>query len=133
MKRPWGIQAIDDIYQSGVQAGLPGGKWVTAVAVPYHCNVFERVRAAWWVLTGRAVAFVWPRPGDLERTLGHDAKRLDRIERLEKELDEVWDATCMPLPDPGEHSWRAFYDEACTRLTRCANAARRARAALEGK
>ena len=40
-------------------------------------------------------------------------------------LEEVRAATCMPLPDPGAHSWRAFYDAACTRLTRCANAARR--------
>jgi len=47
------------------------------------------------------------------------------IERLQALLDEVADATCMPLPDPGAHSWRAFYDAACTRLTRCANAARR--------
>jgi hypothetical protein len=40
-------------------------------------------------------------------------------------LQEVRAATCEPLPDPGAHSWRAFYDAACTRLTRCSNAARR--------
>lgn len=48
------------------------------------------------------------------------------IERLRALLNEVRDATAMPLPDPGAHSWRAFYDAACTRLTRCAAAARRA-------
>ena len=48
------------------------------------------------------------------------------IERLKALLKEVRDATAIPLPDPAAHSWRAFYDAACTRLTRCANAARRA-------
>lgn len=54
------------------------------------------------------------------------------IERLMHERDaviaalkEVCDATAVPLPDPIAHSWRAFYDAACTRLTRCSNAARR--------
>jgi hypothetical protein len=31
--------------------------------VPHDEN---RLRAAWWVLTGRAYAFLWPKPGDLE-------------------------------------------------------------------
>ena len=66
MQRPWGVQAIGDMYSRGVSAGLPDGRWVAAVAVPYPCNVIERVRAAWWVLTGRAHALVWPKAGDLE-------------------------------------------------------------------
>lgn len=67
MVRPWGIQTIGDIYSHGVQAGIDDGKrWVAAVAVPYPCNFFERIRAAWWVMTGRAHAFIWPKHGDLE-------------------------------------------------------------------
>lgn len=72
MKRPWGIEAISDMYGPGVHAGLPDGRWVIAVAEPYWTNPFERARAAWWVLTGRAVAFVWPKAGDLESALGWD-------------------------------------------------------------
>lgn len=57
-------------------------------------------------------------------------EQLDRgaaeVERLRALLGEVRGATAMPLPDPGAHSWRAFYDAACTRLARCASAARRA-------
>lgn len=66
MRRPWGVQAIQDIYMAGVGAGMPDGIYVAAVAEPYWCNPIERIRAAWWVLTGRAHAFVWPKPGDLE-------------------------------------------------------------------
>lgn len=66
MIRPWGIQAIQDMYSEGVDAGLPDGRYVAAVAEPYSLNVIERVRAAWWVLTGRAHAMVWPKAGDLE-------------------------------------------------------------------
>jgi hypothetical protein len=33
---------------------------------PYDAN---RLVAAWWVLTGRAYAFVWPKDGDLERVI----------------------------------------------------------------
>lgn len=65
-RRPWGVEAISAIYHADVQAGLPDGRWVAAVAEPYATNPIERIRAAWWVITGRAVAFVWPKPGDLE-------------------------------------------------------------------
>lgn len=78
MKRPWGIQAISDAYGPGVQAGLPDGRWVIAVAEPYWTNPIERMRAAWWVLTGRAVAFVWPKAGDLESALGWDTPQRQR-------------------------------------------------------
>lgn len=63
MNRPWGVHRISDIYHPDVQAGLPDGRCVAAVAEPYTGN---RLVAAWWVLTGRAYAFVWPRSGDLE-------------------------------------------------------------------
>lgn len=71
MRRPWGVQTIGDIYSEGAQAGLPDGRYVMAVAEPYPCNIFESIRAAWWVLTGRAHAVIWPKAGDLERSLGH--------------------------------------------------------------
>lgn len=70
---PWGIETIHQAYGSGAQAGLPDGRWVIAVAEPYATNPIERIRAAWWVLTGRAVAFIWPEAGDLESALGWDS------------------------------------------------------------
>lgn len=69
-QRPWGIQAIGDMYSPDVAAGLPDGSWAAAVAEPYSCNIFESIRAAWWVLTGRAHAVIWPKAGDIERALG---------------------------------------------------------------
>lgn len=66
MNRPWGVHAIGDIYHPDVKAQDAGGVWVNAVCVPYRPNLRERIRAAWWVFTGSAVAFVWPKVGDLE-------------------------------------------------------------------
>jgi hypothetical protein len=86
MRRPWGIQAIGDMYSGGVGAGLPDGRWVAAVAEPYASNVLERVRAAWWVLTGRAVAFVWPKPGDLEEAMKPPPMQPARSHRQNLEL-----------------------------------------------
>ena len=43
------------------------GAWVRAVPLPYPGG---RLRAAWWILTGKAYAVQWPDPGDLERSLG---------------------------------------------------------------
>jgi hypothetical protein len=63
---PWGIHSIKGLYHPDVGAGLPDGRWVAAVCVPYPANIRERLRAMWWVLTGKAYAFVWPKPGDLE-------------------------------------------------------------------
>ena len=39
-------------------------RWVRAVCVPYTSG---RLLAAWEVLRGRAYAFEWPKPGDLEK------------------------------------------------------------------
>jgi hypothetical protein len=63
---PWGIERIGSMYHPDCQSELPDGRWVASVGEPYHCNWFEAVRAAWWVLTGRAHAVIWPDAGDLE-------------------------------------------------------------------
>lgn len=77
MTIPWGVHHICNIYREGTQAevrierqGAVYQGWAQAVAIPFPSNVFERVRAAWWVMTGRAEALVWPKPGDLEKALG---------------------------------------------------------------
>ena len=67
-KRPFGVHTIFDVMGSpSCQAGLTNGKYVRAVPEPYTAN---RIVAAWWVLTGRAFAFIWPKSGDLEAALG---------------------------------------------------------------
>lgn len=63
---PWGINTIGSPYHPDCQAGLPDGRYVMAVCEPHDMG---RFRAAWWVLTGRAYAFLWPKPGDLEAIL----------------------------------------------------------------
>jgi hypothetical protein len=69
---PWFINRIEHIYSPNCQAGLPDGRYVLAVCSPYWALGLDRLRAAWWVLTGRAHAFKWPEPGDLEYTLRTD-------------------------------------------------------------
>lgn len=69
MKRPWGVHTLGDMFSPHVNAGLPDGRWVKAVAEPYTAG---QLRAAWWVLTGRAYAIVWPKAGDLEKAVAHD-------------------------------------------------------------
>jgi hypothetical protein len=64
---PWGINTVHDMYPFEVWAELSSGEYVRAVAEHYCCNFLERLRAAWWVLTGRAQAVIWPEPGDLEK------------------------------------------------------------------
>lgn len=67
MNRPWGVHTIGDMFHPDVQAGLPDGRWVKAVAEPYTAG---KLRAAWWVLTGHAYAVQWPKAGDLEKAIG---------------------------------------------------------------
>lgn len=70
MRIPWGIHTIRDIVgASGCAAGLPDGRYVRAIPEPYTGN---RLMAAWWVLTGRAHAIIWPKAGDLEDALAPD-------------------------------------------------------------
>lgn len=69
---PWGINAIGSLYHPDVQAGLPDGRYVAAVCEPCPLSIRERFRAAWWVFTGRAHAFIWPKAGDLEAVWTRD-------------------------------------------------------------
>jgi hypothetical protein len=76
MKTPWAVHWISSIYTASVKSqvrvvrqGTVYDKWVQAVGEPYPSNIFERISASWWVLTGRAHAFIWPKPGDLERII----------------------------------------------------------------
>lgn len=65
----WGMHRISDCYAYGIGCGLPDGRYVHAVALPYYANVFQRIRAAWRVLRGDLYAFEWPKAGDLENAL----------------------------------------------------------------
>lgn len=64
---PWYIHTIRSIYSGGCMAQVDGTKYAYAVAEPYTAG---RLLAAWWVLTGKAFAFEWPKAGDLEAALG---------------------------------------------------------------
>lgn len=70
-RRPWGIHTIGSmIAPKSVAAGLPDGRWVRAVPEPYYVlGIRERLTVAWWVMTHRAFAVQWPKPGDLEKAI----------------------------------------------------------------
>lgn len=100
--RPFGIHTISDIYSAGCQAGLPDGSYVAAVAEPYTAN---RLQAAWWVLTGKAYAFKWPKPADLERTLGwapqkRNPRPQDQQHKLMKSLQKSVAVSNIDPSDP---------------------------------
>lgn len=67
---PFYIHRIGDLYAAGcstevhvVRGGTRYTRSVRAVCEPYTAG---RLKAAWEVLRGRAFAFEWPKPGDLE-------------------------------------------------------------------
>lgn len=64
---PWYIHSIRQIYDASCMAQVEGSKYAYAVCEPYTAG---RLLAAWWVLTGRAYAFEWPKAGDLEAAIG---------------------------------------------------------------
>lgn len=70
-KRPWGVNTIGSMVSRDVLCGprQADGEWVMSVPVPYRKNFIESVVAAWWVLTGKAEAVVWPEAGEIEKAL----------------------------------------------------------------
>lgn len=62
MKKPFGIHTIHDMIGSA-DAYTQRGR---AVPLPYSGNTLIKL---WWVLTGKAEAVIWPKPGDLETAL----------------------------------------------------------------
>lgn len=73
-KRPWGINAISSmIGPANMSTEVFGGLLspVRPVPEPYWTFGFGRLRAAWWVLSGRAHAVIWPKAGDLEAALNN--------------------------------------------------------------
>lgn len=74
---PWGVNRLSSMFpQSGQVQTQRNGRWVRAVAAPYRKNVFEALRAAWWVFTGKAEAVIWPEAGELEDAI--DPKNMRR-------------------------------------------------------
>lgn len=68
---PLYIHTFRRLYAAGCQAeireerhGTVYSKYVRAVCEPYTGG---SIFAAWEVLRGRAFAFEWPKPGDLEK------------------------------------------------------------------
>jgi len=66
--RPRGVHALRDMI------GTPQHQtpWGWAVPLPHPGR---RLLKAWWVLTGRAEAVVWPEPGELEDVLRQPRSR----------------------------------------------------------
>lgn len=80
---PWGINTIGSLYHPDVSAEIQIERqgtiytgWVAAVCEPCPPSIRERFRAAWWVFTGRAHAFIWPKAGDLEAIWTRDRPTL---------------------------------------------------------
>ncbi len=64
---PWGVHRLRSmIGTDDCASAMPDGRWARAVPEPYYTAGYERLRATWWVLTGRAHAVVWPKAGELE-------------------------------------------------------------------
>lgn len=60
--RPFWLHTIHDMV-GPPDAQTPYGR---AVPKPYPTTFFQRIAAAWWVLTGRAHVVRWPLPGEAE-------------------------------------------------------------------
>lgn len=74
---PYGVNRLINIFPVGAVKTTRDGEWVTAVPTPYRKNLFESLCAAWWVLTGRAEAMIWPYDGELEDALLQTAIKND--------------------------------------------------------
>jgi hypothetical protein len=78
---PFYINRLSDLYAPGcftemrvIRQGTAYTRWVRAVCVP---DTAGRIFAAWEILRGRAYAFEWPKPGDLEKIIAQTSD--DRI------------------------------------------------------
>lgn len=70
MARPWGVYKAHELFGSRhVEAELEKGKWVRALPEPLPLSFVERLRAAWYVFSGAAVAVKPPVLGELEETI----------------------------------------------------------------
>lgn len=77
MKPKFYIHRLRDLYAEGCSAEIKvwtsttsyRTRWVRAVCEPYTAG---SIFAAWEVLCGRAFAFEWPKPGDIERIVGDE-------------------------------------------------------------
>lgn len=66
----WGVHRLSDMVgSSSVTTPIETYGFVRAVPEPYSAGLFGRIRAAWYVLTEKAHAVRWPKPGDLEKAL----------------------------------------------------------------
>lgn len=52
-------------------AGMPDGKYVQCVSLPFVGGLADRLSDCWQVLCGRAHVFRWPKHGDLEAATVH--------------------------------------------------------------
>lgn len=68
--RPFVIHHMFDVWSNGCSVQDGTGNWCSAVCAPYPANIFDKIVACWWILTGRAHAFVWPEVGQLETCAG---------------------------------------------------------------
>ncbi len=84
----------DMIGPADVQAGLPGGRWVRAVPLPFYPGLRTRLRAAWEVICCRAYATEWPDPGDLEKALGRSLEQIEArrstVRQIREERGHGW-------------------------------------------
>lgn len=103
IKRPWGIHTIDDMYSSNVQTTDSQGRPVLAVAEPYACNPIQRIRAAWWVLTNRAQAVVWPSAGDIDVHVKWTFKQLEWDEFSKQPFKLISDQHLIAMNGDGRY------------------------------
>ena len=80
--KPFGVHTVHDMFSPNCKVSSSIFGWVAAVCLPYDGN---KIRAAWWVLTGRAYAVVWPKDGDIEAAIGINATKRAAAPSPEKE------------------------------------------------
>lgn len=57
---------LRSIAEAEAQAGLPDGRYVQAVCMPFIGGLLDNLRDCWEVICGRAHVFYWPKEGELE-------------------------------------------------------------------